>query len=940
MYDGRAMTLPDSLAPGTVFAHDFSVVRPLSQGGMGAVYVVQQLSTGALRALKLMHPQLVREPRQRQRFEQEARVGARIESDHVVQVLGAGVDDATGMPWLVMELLNGTDLAELIARRGPLPLDEVREMFAQFTHAVAAAHRVGIVHRDLKPENIFVAVSHREGAGQMVKVLDFGIAKVVAEAQASTTQALGTPIWMAPEQTETGRNITPAADVWALGLIAFRMLTGMHFWTSANSEAPSPTMVLREVVIEPIVSASLRAQQLGRGNLIPPGFDAWFACCVVRQPEARFANAGAARDAFASTMQAARGAASMDAAYAATAPAKPPDVTARAATPTPGATVAVPGYAGPPPAANVGGPPPAYGLPPIHGGGGPQYPYGLPPAPANKQPPPATASRGSAGWIAAATIPLLALAGLAAYFVTTAKPTHATGDDATTAAPAASAPVVPEAATTFVSRGLGRDVYGVDPVPASQAAGQWHFRVQRRDGLVDAVEHVAPNGRVDGRETFERAAGILTRRVIDARGVEAASETRSADGTVRFTARSGAVGQGGCHHWKVRVDDRDLPVRAECFDGGGHLVPDEEGCEVRLSTFDEARRETSLKCVQPDESPATFASGEHVRRFAYEAGRRVESASFGANDGPMVDVRGCAKKRARFTPQGDLAADVCLDLTGTVVREARRTADPGGCLTVEENFGPNGQPAAPEGVAARVFTRDDKCGEVRVEVHGVDGKPFGATQAPAVRERVFNAQGLAIEERCRDAKLQPVSCYRGEGTLGALVKRTFDDRGREILYRGFSADGAPTGKDVEFPHETRSTYGDDGRLRSVAWFDAAGKPGTVFGGAARMDFVYDSIGAELAKSFFGPQGAPVMTSLGCQELRSNFDEHHRVAAYECRGPDGNLSPARVCMGGVCWPMGSARVVVQRPGGEVFNVFQDVKGKELKRISCEKQACYR
>ena len=303
------MTSPDLLAPGSVFARDYTIVRPLSEGGMGALYVVQQISTGAQRALKLMHPQLVREPKLRQRFEQEARVGARIESDHVVQVLGAGVDEQSGMPWLVMELLNGQDLSRVIEQRGALPAAEVRGIFAQFTHAVAAAHRVGIVHRDLKPENIFVAVSQREGMDHLVKVLDFGIAKVVAEAKATATQALGTPIWMAPEQTETGRSITPAADVWSLGLIAFRMLTGKHFWISANSEEATPTMVLREAVIDPIVSASARAQEYGRAHLLPPGFDAWFARCVVRPPQERFADAGIAREAFAALMEGAPSAA-------------------------------------------------------------------------------------------------------------------------------------------------------------------------------------------------------------------------------------------------------------------------------------------------------------------------------------------------------------------------------------------------------------------------------------------------------------------------------------------------------------------------------------------------------------------------------------------------------------------------------------------------------
>src|SRR5260370_5374972 len=115
------------LVPGAVFAGDYQIVRPLSQGGMGAVYVAQQLSTSKQRALKLMHPQLVAQEDLRRRFEREARVGAQIESDHVVEVIGAGVDSATGLPWLAMELLPGEDLDAYARRRGALPPREGRE---------------------------------------------------------------------------------------------------------------------------------------------------------------------------------------------------------------------------------------------------------------------------------------------------------------------------------------------------------------------------------------------------------------------------------------------------------------------------------------------------------------------------------------------------------------------------------------------------------------------------------------------------------------------------------------------------------------------------------------------------------------------------------------------------------------------------------------------
>ena len=279
-----------NLQPSTVFAGDFRVLRPLGQGGMGAIYVVEQISTGKPRALKLMLPQLVADAALRKRFEQEARVGALIDSEHVVEVVGAGVDAATHTPWIAMELLVGDDLSQVVAQRGSLGAPEVRLIFEQLCHAVGAAHRAGVVHRDLKPENIFLARSRRAGGEFTVKVLDFGIAKIVAEAKTTRTAAVGSPMWMAPEQTDRS-NITPATDVWALGLVAFHLLSGRYFWTAANGEDTTVTQLLREILFEPIPPASARIAQLQAGVLLPSGFDEWFARCVAREPAARFQNA-------------------------------------------------------------------------------------------------------------------------------------------------------------------------------------------------------------------------------------------------------------------------------------------------------------------------------------------------------------------------------------------------------------------------------------------------------------------------------------------------------------------------------------------------------------------------------------------------------------------------------------------------------------------------
>ncbi|MFO0548549.1 MAG: protein kinase [Polyangiaceae bacterium] len=275
------------LNPGEIFAGIFRVEAPLSAGGMGMVYRVVHIPTGRHRALKLMLPELVKDVRFLERFHQEATVGARIASEHVVEVIDAGVDQATGMPWLAMELLEGEDLDSHVHRRGPLSPIEVMEVFRQAGHALGAAHKGGVVHRDLKPENLFLAVSRRQGVAFIVKVLDFGIAKVVAEARSSSTATIGTPLWMAPEQTTPHAPITAAADLWPLGLLGFFLLTGKVFWRAAHLDG-GQMAILREVAFEPIPPASIRANELGVAHLLPPNFDAWFARCVARDPGARY----------------------------------------------------------------------------------------------------------------------------------------------------------------------------------------------------------------------------------------------------------------------------------------------------------------------------------------------------------------------------------------------------------------------------------------------------------------------------------------------------------------------------------------------------------------------------------------------------------------------------------------------------------------------------
>ena len=233
------------LESGTVIGREFVVERMLGAGGMGAVFVALQRSTGVRRALKVMHPDILREASMRERFAQEAKIGASIPTDHVVDVLTAGIDEVLGIPYLAMELLEGSELDEVVTKQGPMSPEKLRIVFEQLCHAVGAAHQIGIVHRNLKPENIFLATPRTPSMPFVVKVLDFGIAKILSEVKTQGTMPMGTPLWMAPEQTALRANITPRVDVWALGLIAFYCLTGRSYWSAAAEENSSLQAIMR-----------------------------------------------------------------------------------------------------------------------------------------------------------------------------------------------------------------------------------------------------------------------------------------------------------------------------------------------------------------------------------------------------------------------------------------------------------------------------------------------------------------------------------------------------------------------------------------------------------------------------------------------------------------------------------------------------------------------
>ncbi|WP_438022991.1 protein kinase domain-containing protein [Sorangium sp. So ce233] len=278
-----------TLAEGTVFARRYRVVRLIASGAMGAVHEVVHLETERRRALKVMHAHLFQSEEMRERFKREARIAAHIESEHIVDVFDAGVDEATGMPFLVMELLRGEELGQRLQRVGRLPPDEAVTYLYQAALALDRTHAASIVHRDLKPANLFL--SQREDGSFLVKILDFGVAKLVAEGAtaAGATRSLGTPLYMAPEQFQVGKKLTGAADIHALGIMAFTLLVGLPYWDPEANEAGDVIAFAMLAIRGPQEPPVQRARAMGVA--LPPGFDAWFARATAVDPAARFRRA-------------------------------------------------------------------------------------------------------------------------------------------------------------------------------------------------------------------------------------------------------------------------------------------------------------------------------------------------------------------------------------------------------------------------------------------------------------------------------------------------------------------------------------------------------------------------------------------------------------------------------------------------------------------------
>jgi eukaryotic-like serine/threonine-protein kinase len=261
----------------------FRLERVVGRGAMGSVWTATHVNLGHRIAIKLVARDFVKSPEALRRFDAEAKAAARLQSRHVVQVFDNGTLD-DGTPYIAMELLAGENLDERIQRTGPIPLDEAVQILAQCCKALARAHAAGIVHRDIKPENVFLA-REPDGEAEVVKLLDFGVAKIAMAIEGWTSSTgtgamLGTPIYMSPEQVRASRDVDRRTDLYSLGLVAFTMLTG-----KLVIEADTFGEVLLKISTQPLPSLRALAPSL------PPAVEAWFFRACARDAGERHQSA-------------------------------------------------------------------------------------------------------------------------------------------------------------------------------------------------------------------------------------------------------------------------------------------------------------------------------------------------------------------------------------------------------------------------------------------------------------------------------------------------------------------------------------------------------------------------------------------------------------------------------------------------------------------------
>ncbi|WP_437811723.1 serine/threonine-protein kinase [Sorangium sp. So ce1078] len=269
----QGVTATDPMV-GELLAGSFCITGVIGAGGMGRVYVAEHIRLPKRFAVKVPHEHFASHREAMARFEREAQTIARVGNEHVIEVVDI-VRLKDGRPCMVTELLNGEDLGGLLDQVGKLPLPTAITISRQVCRGLAAAHATGVVHRDLKPSNLFLV--RREGGSIHVKILDFGVAKVLDGADLTRTgSVVGTPQYMAPEQARGSAEVDSRADIYAVGAVLYRMLTG---------ERPFPEEEPARTMIRLLTEDPRRPRDIDK--TIPEGLEALIQRAMARTREDR-----------------------------------------------------------------------------------------------------------------------------------------------------------------------------------------------------------------------------------------------------------------------------------------------------------------------------------------------------------------------------------------------------------------------------------------------------------------------------------------------------------------------------------------------------------------------------------------------------------------------------------------------------------------------------
>jgi hypothetical protein len=503
------------------------------------------------------------------------------------------------------------------------------------------------------------------------------------------------------------------------------------------------------------------------------------------------------------------------------------------------------------------------------------------------------------------------------------------------------------------------DVYtGLEPIPVrpldAEPGDRPYVSANWSGGQIVSYETRVPGGAVTGViHTFVLPDGGRQFAVRDGYGTLIAVHTFTADGRYRQTSRAGVQSFSGCHEFAVEMDERGLVVRQTCLDDQGRSIIDESGCSEARSVWAEAGDLLEMACFDDQGRPTTDASGQHRTEIRYDhRGLERERAFFDEDAAPVARADdGCVRWRTERDDRGLPVGGTCLDAGGLPTEAAgsahagfRDEVDGHGCVVSRRYETTSGAPSALGGVAEHRWTVDEQCGvleEEHLDTRGRLTQPGPWSPARATYER--DDDGLITRQQCWGDRGRERSCLFLERGHGSVLEMTYDDLGRLVERRAFTSDGDAARHNGSYPHVMRWQYGDDGRASVTTFADTRDRRARGLGVWA-FEYDHDSLGAELANRSLDDEGRPMASpDIRCAEIRSRYDDKHRLERLECLDTDGEPTRSRLIRAGVDWK-GAAYVEIERDdrGTVLSNVFYSSTDRKLRTLDCSdpEDVCHR